>query len=105
AEWIDVPSTYLKLIMEVRPGGQTSHADIADDLALGNVTAGSDAIGVTTHVRIQRLVGLTMLYDHRIAISTFTSDMDHAAVTGCLDRCACGGSIVHAIMCADLVQY
>src|SRR5690606_27415806 len=105
AERIHMATVDLELIMQVRAGGQSGRADITDNLALGDVAACANAVGVSAHVCIKSLIGLAVLDNHRVAIAALAPDVYYAAIAGCLDRSAGGCSIIHAFVGANLVQY
>ncbi|MCY1437719.1 hypothetical protein D9M71_538930 [compost metagenome] len=53
---------------------------------------------------IERLVGIAVLDDHGVAITAAAPGQQHLAVTGRLDWSAPRCGVVHALVCANLVQ-
>src|SRR5690606_15360244 len=105
AERIDMATADLEFIVQVRPGSQAGGADITDNLALGDVAPGPDAAGITAHVSVERLVGLTVLDHYGIAVSTLTPHVNDTPVAGRLDGGARGSGVIHTLVRTDLVQY
>src|SRR5690606_6644528 len=56
AQGVDVGAVDLELVMQVWPGGKTGGADVADDLALLDRSAGANVLGEALHVGIERPV-------------------------------------------------
>ena len=90
--------------MQVRPGGKSGTADVADDLSLLDAAAVFQPAAVLGHVRIQGAVFGAVLNDDGVAVTALLAAMHNLSVAGCLDRCAARGCVIDAFVRADLVQ-
>src|SRR5690606_32366587 len=104
AQGVDVGAVDLELVMQVWPGGKTGGADVADDLALLDRSAGANVLGEALHVGIERPVAGAVLDDHGVAVTALGTGEDHLAVPCRLDRRAAGRGVVHSLVGADLVE-
>ncbi len=83
---------------EVRAGGQTGTADVADDLPLGNFLALFHAAGKPAHVQVEGLVGAVVSKLDMAAVVAVLGYPDNGAVADGLDRCAGRGGIIDGRM-------
>ena len=95
----------LELIVQMWACGQARSAYIADDLALLNMAACTDAFSKAVHVRVQRPVTLTVLNDHGITVSAVATSERYATVARRLDRCTTWCCVIHPFVGADLVEH
>ena len=90
--------------MQVRTGGQSRGADVADDLPLLHGRAAADILGEALHVRVEGPVARAVLDHHGVAIATLGAGQNDLAVTRRLDGRAARRGVVHTLVGADLVQ-
>ena len=94
--------------MEVRSSHRASRADIADDLALFDAAAGSNATPERAQMGIGRLVlGVVANFDE-FTQSTLAAAKDKASIAGSVDWCSgCGGEVdapMHAGVIEDWME-
>ena len=71
-----------KFVMQVWAGCQPCHADIADYLALVNLSAAIDAARKAGHMTVECAVFGAMLQDDDVTIAALDAAEDDLAVTG-----------------------
>ena len=91
--------------MQVRPGGQASHAYVADDLPLGDVRARSNTPCEAAHVSIQCLVLAPVLDNDGVAVTALAAGGNNPAVACRFDGRAGGSSIIDAFVGANAIEH
>lgn len=96
---IAVCAIHDKFVVKMRRFCEPGGTDIADHLTLLDPFAVFDLAIGEMQVLGNDTVG--MLYKHVMAVVLVICRLDDPAVTGCIDRCALGGTIVNAVMRLD----
>ncbi len=95
---------HLELVMQMRPCGQASGADVSDDLSLLHRRTVTHAFGEALHVGVEGAIAIAVLNDHGIAVTTLAPGQENLTIASTFDRRAARGRIVDAFVRADLVQ-
>src|ERR1051326_622403 len=91
-------------VVEVRPGGEPGHADVADHVALQHSLARPHAFGEAGEVQVRRLHARGVADADEVPLARFVARLDDDAVRGRHHRRADGRAVVDAVMRPEGVQ-
>ena len=103
---VDRPAVFPNAEVQVRAGGGARCADIADELALVDAAARSDARGKAREVHIATLIAAHMLDPDAVAAAgRVPSAGAYRTVANCVHRGACRSGVVNGGVGLDLAGY